>query len=877
MLYGQIYRLLSRKLENWGTRIAKDVIWFIIIPFFVTALLATGFQKLTFDFTDQLYIPYGSDTDKYRSELKQLFPDNFVDFDPNRLLEIGSYASVIITAKDERSLLRPKIFSEILQIDQEICNITVYVDDIDWNYQDLCAKNTGKCFQNKILSISDKIADVQNETFLLKYPFEKNKNSEINTLSLGGIDVDKDGNILSAKALRLFYFLDNRSERKAITKEWEEAFIETVGKAKYSNVRIERDAFVSKEQLKKQNILVGIKYISPSSIFIFIFTIITCLSPDFLRSKPWTGIISITTTGMSVISGFGILLYIGIPVTTITIIVPFLILGIGMDDTFIMLSAWKKTDTKKSVERRMGETLTECGVSITLTSVTNIASFTTGALITSLPVHRVFCIYMSTCLVFDYIYQMTFIVAVLVLCGKAEERKLNSLLFLPLDINSESEKRSWIGRWFFSMPKEEISSNLLSLEKFWKTLAEKMINNKSMIIICYLIYLTIAIWGLTYISFRATFNMGLLYDSYQYFYFKSYESNFYQYQYRLQVFIKEEINYADPQIQRNVEEMMQLFESDPLISGSNFTESWLRSYLEFLADKRIAPLLQNFNLTDPNDFYLILRKIFFRIPLTSRFNQDVAFNQNFTKIVASRFLFQTNMTRDGNHFYHQLKNFKKTMKKSKYFVILYHFLFYYFDILDVIPATVIQTLSMIIVVVFLISVVLLPNFISIICILFTILSVGFGVIGYMSLWNVKLGIMSISMLVMVCGLSVDYAAHVSCAFISSKEVIPKKKIINAIGLTGMPIFQGSMTTILVVIIFVARPSLEFFICMKIVFLSCIISAIHGIVFMPIIIHTLDHIWKKFSFKKYFGNYNLENEKPRNFTFYNIAVNDLEIS
>ena len=46
----------------------------------------------------------------------------------------------------------------------------------------------------------------------------------------------------------------------------------------------------------------------------------------------------------------------------------------------MILNSWHRTDRKGSVEERLGETLAESGVSILITSITNIISFYTAVL-----------------------------------------------------------------------------------------------------------------------------------------------------------------------------------------------------------------------------------------------------------------------------------------------------------------------------------------------------------------------------------------------------------------------------------------------------------------------------------------------------------------
>lgn len=46
-----------------------------------------------------------------------------------------------------------------------------------------------------------------------------------------------------------------------------------------------------------------------------------------------------------------------------------------MDDAFLMLGAWRTSDPRLSVERRMGIMMSDAGASITVTSLTNFGCF----------------------------------------------------------------------------------------------------------------------------------------------------------------------------------------------------------------------------------------------------------------------------------------------------------------------------------------------------------------------------------------------------------------------------------------------------------------------------------------------------------------------
>lgn len=66
--------------------------------------------------------------------------------------------------------------------------------------------------------------------------------------------------------------------------------------------------------------------------------------------------------------------------------------GIGIDDTFVMLAAWRRTSMKDDVPHRMANMLSEAAVSITITSVTDMISFWIG-IFSPFPSVTIFCIY----------------------------------------------------------------------------------------------------------------------------------------------------------------------------------------------------------------------------------------------------------------------------------------------------------------------------------------------------------------------------------------------------------------------------------------------------------------------------------------------------
>lgn len=88
--------------------------------------------------------------------------------------------------------------------------------------------------------------------------------------------------------------------------------------------------------------------------------------------------------GIAFMLAVGICSLIGIPYGPIHTSLPFLLLGLGVDDIFVFNAFWKQIHTdelilSKSLTERIGLTLGRAGSAITVTSFTDIVAFIIGA------------------------------------------------------------------------------------------------------------------------------------------------------------------------------------------------------------------------------------------------------------------------------------------------------------------------------------------------------------------------------------------------------------------------------------------------------------------------------------------------------------------
>ena len=154
-----------------------------------------------------------------------------------------------------------------------------------------------------------------------------------------------------------------------------------------------------------------------SDVFLFllgyVLMIVYCTSAlgkyDCIHSKRALGVVGVTSVVLSVIGGIGLSCYMGVPITAVTQVVPFLAMGIGVDDMFVLVNSFDHQDPKDSIEDRVIMAVSHSGVAITITTLTDFAAFLTGVN-SQLPAIVYYCVNLAVVIFFDYIMQVTFFV-----------------------------------------------------------------------------------------------------------------------------------------------------------------------------------------------------------------------------------------------------------------------------------------------------------------------------------------------------------------------------------------------------------------------------------------------------------------------------------
>lgn len=182
-----------------------------------------------------------------------------------------------------------------------------------------------------------------------------------------------------------------------------------------------------------------------------------------------------------------------------------------------------------------------------------------------------------------------------------------------------------------------------------------------------------------------------------------------------------------------------------------------------------------------------------------------------------------------------VKDLRQICKDAPINVSVFHPYFVFFDQFELVRPTSIQSMVIGAFIMMLVSFIFIPNILCSLWVAFSIVSIELGVAGYMSLWEVNLDSISMINLIMCIGFSVDFTAHICYTYMSSKARSPDERVREALYSLGLPIVQGSCSTILGVVALLLADSYIFLVFFKMVFLVIFFGAMHGLFLLPVLL------------------------------------------
>ncbi|VDD85922.1 unnamed protein product [Enterobius vermicularis] len=666
-------------------------------------------------------------------------------------------------------------------------------------------------------------------------------------------------NMNSVKVILMVYRGDKLNETldEALT-TWElEAF--KFSREKYNNDFIDMQVIgteILEQAMTKDGQRLTPYFAAGFGFMMFFVTVTVLMSAVFYDALDWgkalvaggailCPILSITTT-------YGFISLLGIRTNSFMLVMPFLIMGIGVDDGFLMIHSWQRLALcSSSVSVRLGLVFEEVGPSITITSLTNFISFGIGAL-TPTPEIRLFCITTATAMGLDYLYELILFGPILAIATRCEKTNIGC---------SEASK---------DMEQKSLSGWRYEIDCFMKWVLKiycKMIGHRIftiVITVATVLYWYFAVIGALKIKTRLDTVKILPKDSAMQAPNQILNDIVWADYHAVTVLVNNPFDLRkDDQLKRLnqlVGELEQLpkcrkrstllwlrdyatFYHTPKFSFENFffgadvettTPSLLRNgqsgldydRLEEFLDSLLYSHWRTFLKTEQTRDGIRIRKFWFSVAYQnmSSWEDRIDIMQTWRKIAGKYKDLNVTVWEANGMFVDQMLSLKTVAVQT--------------GILTLICMAVVCTIF-------------IPNPCSVITASIAIASISLGVFGFLSWWGFDLDPVTMAAVLMSIGLSVDFTAHVSYHYqltnrkeIRNGKIVkipvkgPQEKLEHTLQTVGWPMIQAGASTVMCVLPLLFLQSYSPIVFLKTIFLVVAWGLLHGLLVLPAFLGSL---------------------------------------
>ncbi|XP_064097384.1 patched domain-containing protein 3-like [Macrobrachium nipponense] len=660
------------------------------------------------------------------------------------------------------------------------------------------------------------------------------------TKYLGSVSYDETGRVISAKAATHIWvsqvdefavqngnFIVDLGSSEAVdtaSMVWEKKWVDSVlnDPSRPKDLTVYAHAASSFGDISDKNIWGDVKWLMVGICIMISFVNMTLGRRNLVQQRPLLAFMGIASIGQGVAIAYGLCSILGIPYNPVNSILPILLIGLGVDDMFVIMAAWETASKHKAavtdLVERAGKTMRHAGVAITVTSLTDVTAFAVGAS-TDLPALRSFCIYASVGIFAVYALQATFFLAWVVRDEQRIRENRNGFLWCVVH-------RDW-KPWACS--KRDLMAD--GFKWFCRFILSTPV--RVVVLIFTGALMAVSVW--TTLNLHQEFNpmWFIPQDSYLY---KSFEA-----------------------------------------TKHHFPESGEKGYIYFAnislpddlvpLNKLVNDLTSSGVVTDVNAWFTALDNYLSHIPEIDRTTIDYSMLQDKLSIFlqsSSGASYRNDFSVDG-----QLECLYPAPPVSSFRISITHRpaptpreqvkvldtiktlvagvpvqgyraawaqAYSVWETNEVVGTELWRNMLLAAIVVGIVTLILLASFWGAFLVLMCVASTVVGVGGTMWLWGLTVDTVSCIALVLAIGLSVDYAAHIAHAFLAARTTTNKKeRACLAVEGVGPAVLQGGVSTLLAFVLLAWSSSHVFITFFKVFTAASVIGLYYGLIFLPVVL------------------------------------------
>jgi Niemann-Pick C1 protein len=552
-----------------------------------------------------------------------------------------------------------------------------------------------------------------------------------------------------------------------------------------------------------------------------------------VQSRTMLAISAVVGVLLSMCFSYGMLFIFGVPFTSITQMLPFIIFGIGMDDSFIVIGAYTRADPRKSAVERIEESIDLVGVSITMTSLTSALAFAVGCTSTVPAVYWV-CLYASPAVLMVYLYQLTFFVGCIVLDQqRIDQQRRDCCVWQTVPASEKEDQEHDEGCEEATQNSSEGSyADEFFLDRFMLPYAEFLLRPwvKVMVLIAFAAFSVLCALSATKLRQDFKFKDVLPSDSYITPFIQGRQDYTARSHLLTYVYFRD-VNQSDPVIQEQMTEYIDdLVEMDAITGPPDLF--WLRE-LGLYVDNFT---LHEYSFDEQLDSFLSVKII------NKVFGDDILLDSE-DNIIASRCLIdmgnlnaddikgQIEALQDQERITNeQPVNEGKARKAFFTYSRAYNIWEFYATSVSQLTSSAVTG----VIAVSLVTVFMIPHYTSVFVVFPVMCVLYIDMLGVMQWAGVAINPVSYVALSMSIGLIVDFLMHVLLRYYES-EGNRREKVIETLTSIGSSIMLGGITTFLGTVPLMFSTS-EIFYIIFVAFMALVLLGVsHGIILLPVIL------------------------------------------
>nr|XP_039259714.1 patched domain-containing protein 3-like [Styela clava] len=753
----------------------------------------------------------------------------FLADDNPRLQEFNLYAQTFvirerdqrIIIEDESNVISAENYLTTLNLDKSVKNLTSSTGQM---FSDICQNIDGDCRERSVFefwsfnnTVLDGLSNAELLTKINENPLTSpvfGDNVDI-THILGGIGRDSSGNIVSAKAHLLDYVTIVNGG------DWEELFIDLATQS-YTGLNVYPSAFTSRRLESGSTYTKELPLLFAGFALIFVYIIAMSGKFSLLEHKAYVALMGVTASGLSMAGGIGISSAFGLKWTQLHLIVPFLVIGIGVDDMFVIIHSWDtieddKDNKEKSIPEKAGLTLRTAGVSITITSVTDLVAFAVGAS-SELGGFASFSVFVAICIILLFFLECTFFLACVCLDQRRKDKRYDACLACCYKHKDTYKPGKCSEREFFQTFFEDGLGRIVTKLPF-----------QVFGILATLALTGVMAWGFYNLKVRYDPDWYLPVDSYLITYNNKYDEYF-------NVGAEGAAYVINADFYAEREKLHTLYERIRVNSNINtaYLQSWFEAFVSWAATtKGISDVYASNAFSDSTAFYTAVNE--FLYSSGRKYIYDVVFKDGV--IIGSRIHYTHVLVSDDAENIEIVESLQADCEAvgfSSGQCFPYGGFYLLYEITRIIKVEVYRNLGITLACVF---IMVLPMLASLqmgfwvsLCVVFTTVDVA----GSMYFAGLAIEASTIITLLLSIGLAVDYAAHVGHKFLTTKGS-RKMRARVALGRIGLAVFNGGFSTFLALVMLAGSDTYSYKVFFTV--FACVIGygLWNGLVFLPCVL------------------------------------------